>query len=918
MSLRMGTRKKDASVQIGGFHSMFEELESRLLLSVLLHYDFSGEPGNQASTAADYVAPHMTATPVTRGSGVTATTKSGWTDCMTSSGWTTSSSLDLGDYYSMGVWTVQPGHSMTLTYLYYAFEWDSSGPYEFALRFSQDGFVTNTQSSKTSYYPNVGMVSAKKNLIYDERLANIAGSIEFRLYAYDSNSYGNLRILNNTAYPNINGLVLEGTISNVNEAPTDIALSSGSVAENQPVGTTVGTLSTVDPDAGDTFTYSLASGIGDTDNGLFTIAGNALQTTAAFDYETMSSYSIRLRTTDQGGLWYEEPFTISVTNVNEAPTDIALSNSSVAENQPAGTAVGALSSTDPDVGNTFTYSLVAGTGGTDNGSFTISGSTLQTAAAFDFETKSSYSVRLRTTDQGGLWYEEPFTINVTNVNEAPTDIALSSSSVAENQPSGSLVGVLSGTDPDAGQSAALAFTLVPGYGDNVLFSIDPATKQLKTAAVFDYESQNSYSIMVRATDTGSPPLTHDEPFIIGVLDVPEAAVGGRRAFFNSSVWDGGDPLPNQADDGAIATNIIGLPAGEAPSGAHVSGYSKGLNGIMVDIDGLADPDGLGLDDFEFWTNNTADPTGWAPVVAGPGITVREGEGAGGSDRVTIIWDDGAVVGTWLEVTVKAGGHTGLAADDVFYFGNLPGDFNGDGAVDVSDLSLLAGVFRQPVPITGPGDANGDGVVDVSDLSILAGRFRQSLPDIDAIRPAGGAPAGAVVFAETASLDSSEDARVQTEESWQLVLPSRAYRPRLNEQPWHPTTVAAMPPDAAEAMDALALGYADGLKVGSLRGRLADSARPGLRVPYGARPGQQRPFEGQLSKHGHPVGSDHATQARVGVEPPPSGGGYSRRGAGLPTAQPLHPVDRAGAAADLDATLDLLAGPELDPLVLAGA
>jgi hypothetical protein len=194
------------------------------------------------------------------------------------------------------------------------------------------------------------------------------------------------------------------TVNPANSAPTDISLSPSSVPENQPSGTAVGTLSTTDPDAGNTFTYTLVSGAGSTDNGSFAIGGTMLQTAAAFNYEAKSSFSVRIRTTDQGGLWYEEAFTITVNNVNETPTDISLSNSSVAENQPSGTAVGTLSTIDPDAGNTFTYTLVSGAGNTDNASFTISGNTLQTAAPFNYETKSSYSVRIRATDQGGLWY----------------------------------------------------------------------------------------------------------------------------------------------------------------------------------------------------------------------------------------------------------------------------------------------------------------------------------------------------------------------------------------------------------------------------------------------------------------------------------------------------------------------------------
>ena len=107
-----------------------------------------------------------------------------------------------------------------------------------------------------------------------------------------------------------------------------------------------------------------------------------------------------------------------------------------------------------------TFALVAGTGAIDNASFSIVGNELRTAAAFNFEVKSSYSVRVRATDAGGNQYERAYTVGVTNVNEAPTALNLSAVAVAENLPSGSAVGTLSATDPDAG--AAFTFALVAG------------------------------------------------------------------------------------------------------------------------------------------------------------------------------------------------------------------------------------------------------------------------------------------------------------------------------------------------------------------------------------------------------------------------------------------------------------------------
>ena len=115
--------------------------------------------------------------------------------------------------------------------------------------------------------------------------------------------------------------------------------------------------------------------------------------------------------------------TITINGVNDVPTDISLDNSSVAENQPSGTAVGIFSTTDPDTGDTFTYSLVSGEGADDNASLTIADSQLRTVASFDYETKNSYSIRVRTTDSGTLYYEEAFNITVTNVNDPPVAVA---------------------------------------------------------------------------------------------------------------------------------------------------------------------------------------------------------------------------------------------------------------------------------------------------------------------------------------------------------------------------------------------------------------------------------------------------------------------------------------------------------------
>ena len=107
----------------------------------------------------------------------------------------------------------------------------------------------------------------------------------------------------------------------------------------------------------------------------------------------------------------------AIATLNYVPTNLTLSNNTIAETQAIGTAIGTFTSTDPDTGNTFTYSLVTGTGATDNSLFAITNNQLKTNSVFDYETKNSYSVRVKTTDQGGLSYEKQLTIGVNDLNE---------------------------------------------------------------------------------------------------------------------------------------------------------------------------------------------------------------------------------------------------------------------------------------------------------------------------------------------------------------------------------------------------------------------------------------------------------------------------------------------------------------------
>ncbi|MEG3991667.1 cadherin domain-containing protein, partial [Microcoleus sp. S28C3] len=243
-----------------------------------------------------------------------------------------------------------------------------------------------------------------------------SGSGKIVFLGWDWYNAAPLGTTNNGWLSVLNSAVLESSAV-VNTAPTDLGLSNTTINENVAANSTVGTFTTTDPDTGNTFTYSLVAGTGDTNNSAFSIVSNQLQINASPDFETKSTYNIRVQTRDQGGLTYEKPLVVNINNVNETPTDLTLSNTSINENVAANSTVGTFTTTDPDTGNTFTYSLVAGTGDTNNSAFSIVSNQLRINASPDFETKPTYNIRVQTRDQGGLSYEKELVVNINDIDE---------------------------------------------------------------------------------------------------------------------------------------------------------------------------------------------------------------------------------------------------------------------------------------------------------------------------------------------------------------------------------------------------------------------------------------------------------------------------------------------------------------------
>ncbi|MFA5916985.1 MAG: hypothetical protein WC850_01975 [Candidatus Gracilibacteria bacterium] len=339
------------------------------------------------------------------------------------------------------------------------------------------------------------------------------------------------------------------TINDVNETPTDIAITGTTIDENLGAGAVVGTLSTTDQDVGDTHTYTLVTGTGDDDNGSFSISGSILVSDFDGNYEVKNNYTVRLRSTDALGLTTEKQFTITINDLNLAPTDLTLSGSTIDENLSIGTTIGDLTGTDDGENNgTLTYSLTCTTPGVDDSSFTLSGTTLSSNGVYNYEAKNSYSICARVSD-GTYFFDKNFIITINDINETPTDIAITGSAIDENLGTGTIVGTLAAVDPDTTDTHTYILVVGTGSDDNSSFSISGSTLVAEFSA--DYEVKNSYTILVRSTDIGG--LTTDKQFTITINDInlapSDLTLSGSIVLENTFV-------------GTLVGNLLGTDDGE--------------------------------------------------------------------------------------------------------------------------------------------------------------------------------------------------------------------------------------------------------------------------------------------------------------------------------------------------------------------
>ena len=349
---------------------------------------------------------------------------------------------------------------------------------------------------------------------------------------FETKATYNLTITADDDEANSSSLDYTINVTNVNEQPTSITLGSTSFNENS-LSETIGVISTADDDSSDSHTYELSGA----DAESFEIVSSSLKLkdSISANYEVKNSYAITITSTDSGGLTASEDFSLTVNDINDAPSAIEVSNLQTDENS-IGALLDSIVITDEDAASeTYSYEI----SGDDADSFEVVEGQLKVKSdvSLDYETKASYSITLTATDSTNLSISKDLTITATNLNDNdPIFTSASSFNLVENQ---NFVGTVTATDADG--SSNLTYS-ISGGDDASLFSIDSSTGQLTlqsaTSSITSTETPADQTIVV--TVAGNAPGQY---YLDGVLFADyQFTVGATYTFDLSDSSNSNHPL----------------------------------------------------------------------------------------------------------------------------------------------------------------------------------------------------------------------------------------------------------------------------------------------------------------------------------------------------------------------------------------
>ncbi len=333
--------------------------------------------------------------------------------------------------------------------------------------------------------------------------------------------------------------------------PADMALDSTSADENSN-GVVIGNLSVTEYNVNDTHTWSIASD----PSGIFEISGTQLKLINgnSFNYETTDSYNLTLRVTDNTGLYYDEAVTVTVNDINDAPT---AANSSVTTNEDSNYTFTAanFSFSDQDAGDSMTLVKIMTLPGAGTLTHTVNGAVnandeisladinagkliFTPVANANGTPYTTFTYKVKDSNATYSTASYTMTVNVDTVNDVPSFTKGANQSVNEDCGVQTVAGWATALSKGPANESAQTLSFNVSNNNNSLFSTQPA---ISSAGQLTYtpaaNANGSTTVTVSISDNGGTlrggvNTSATQTFTItvnAVNDVPSFTKGANQA-----------------------------------------------------------------------------------------------------------------------------------------------------------------------------------------------------------------------------------------------------------------------------------------------------------------------------------------------------------------------------------------------------
>ena len=342
-----------------------------------------------------------------------------------------------------------------------------------------------------------------------------ASPLEVEQTSVDAPVLADSELINKAAearVPSTNGPQKE---SEINYQPSDITIDAAGIVEGAEGGTLVAVITGIDPNPGETLTYSI-----DNDpSGIFELVGNQLflKEGANIDYEESQTHSVALKVTDTAGNSFVKVFYIEVEDINETPTLEVVSSVTVEED---GSKVISFNAVDVDAGDTV-HTIASAA----NGTVTVDGNSGEITYTPNADFNGADTITVTTTDDDGAQVVKTVSVTVNSVNDPVsivTDSDAEANTVAENSANGTTVGITASAVDLDGET--ITYSVVDGSGNEITngpFTVDATTGvvTVRDGSQLDYETASSHDIYIKASSSDGTSST--KQFTIDLTDINE-------------------------------------------------------------------------------------------------------------------------------------------------------------------------------------------------------------------------------------------------------------------------------------------------------------------------------------------------------------------------------------------------------------